>query len=191
MWGLCCNNLDSADLLIPLINATHINATRIDVAVDIETDVDPFEFVAKREGRRFRASGQLLSDSGATAYIGGRTSERMARVYRYAPPHPRSHLLRVESEYKRDAAKMLAGLVGNHFLMEVAAKAHEVFGWQHPVWTALPQTIGYTPYRHLNKENAKTLQWLYGTVISSLVRLDKNKAIDLEDWLKTLQNARK
>ncbi len=184
--GLACNNLDSRDLLLPLINATAHNATRIDIAVDIETDVDPLDFVAQRTQGKFRNAGQLLSDSGTTAYVGGRTSERMARVYRYAEPHPRAAYLRVESEYKRDAAKMLSGLLADHSLPAVAAKAHEPFGWTHPIWKPEAMTIGDVPYRHGSKDKANTLRWLYGTVIESIVKLKQQNALDVDDWLKTL-----
>lgn len=189
--GVACQRLDSAGLLEALIHQSYERATRIDFAIDIFTDIDPLVFVAEREPGRFRNAGQLISDSGTTAYIGGRTSERMARVYRYAEPHPRSAYLRVEAEYKRDAAKMAAKLLLTHPMHEVAVYVHEPFGWLHAVWKPETIDISAVPLKATSKDKARTVQWLYGTVISSLARMEKLGAIDIEDWLSRLEKARK
>jgi len=106
--GKACSVLTEIGLLLAVISVTSTRCTRIDFAVDIECEIAPKEFIAQRDGKSFRSSGNKYSPAGGTEYLGGRTSERMARVYRYYAPHPRSHLLRVEAEYKGDAAKTAA-----------------------------------------------------------------------------------
>jgi DNA relaxase NicK len=189
--GQACANLDSMNLLLPLIQTTCENATRIDFAIDIETDVIPPDFVAKRGDTPFSASGNITSGRGVTEYVGGRTSERMARVYRYFPPHPRAIYLRVEAEYKRSAAKAAAALLKYKPLTDVSLSAHASFRWQHPVWEPESQTGERLTYRHGGRNEAGSVHWLYSTVISAVQKASNNGLIDFEEWLETLRKGLK
>jgi len=189
--GKACNNLDGQELLEPLIHATGQRATRIDFAVDIPCEDDPRDFVAARGAWSFKSSGSIRSASGRTEYVGGRSSERMARVYRYESPHPRSHLLRVEAEYKGDAAKAACQHLRAHGLLEACLAAHSVFRWQHKVWVAGNATASKIPYKHYHPANASTLRWLYGDVVSALRKAVSEDLIDLDEWLKYLREGLK
>lgn len=180
--GRACDNLESVDLLEPLIASTAARATRLDIAVDFLTDCSPERFSAFRNTDKWKHTSYVYSASGETFYIGSRKGERMARIYRYYEPHPRSKYLRVESEYKGDAARALAAKVGSLSLPALAAAAHEPFGWTHDLWTAAElsgEKISYTAYR---STNASTVRWLYGVVATSLRNAIKEGLIDWKEF---------
>jgi len=184
--GKSCDMLDSVDLLIPLINSTSERATRIDIAVDFLSDVSPERFSAFRNVDKWKHTSYVFSASGETFYIGSRKGERMARIYRYYEPHPRAAYLRVESEYKGDAARALAARVQDFPLDRLALLAHEPFGWKHPLWNdseLAGEKLTYTAYR---STNASTVRWLYGVVASSLRRAIKEGLIDWKEFEKLI-----
>lgn len=85
--------------------------SRIDVAIDLETDDTPEQFVEDREGGRARTHSHMMSDKGTTIYVGSMHSEHYCRVYRYNSPHPRAHLLRVEFVARRKRAKVVGAQI--------------------------------------------------------------------------------
>lgn len=189
--GLACANLDSINALMGLIHRTADLATRIDFAVDIETDTLPPDFCEQRGESHFSAGGNITSGRGITNYVGGRQSDRMARVYRYFPPHPRSAYLRVEAEYKRGAAKAAAKALDGADLVDVSLSVHAPFKWSHPDWKWLDGTTARLTYRHGGRDEAGSVHWLYGTVISAVTKAANNGLIDFEEWLKTLRSGLK
>src|ERR1044071_1571589 len=182
--GKTCDTFDSADLLYPLISATCERTTRIDFAVDIETTEDPRTFSAFRNSKAFKSSGEQRTPSGRTNYVGGRKGERMARVYRYEPPHPRSHLLRVEAEYKGHAAKAAAGHLLEVGVRQACLDAHSPFQWTSPTWSPENGSGIKIPYKAYRPENAATVRWLYGDVVTALSKALKKGLIDWDEWLK-------
>lgn len=184
--GKTCGFLTAAGLLADIIRATAPRCSRIDFACDIECETSPKEFIEQRGNKSFKSSGNKYSPTGGTEYIGGRTSERMARVYRYYSPHPRSHLLRVEAEYKGDAAKAAAKRFTTHGLLQSCLDAHQPFKWLHNGW--LPDIAEQTPitYRNYSPTDANTVRWLYGDVITALRKAVKNDIIDLHEWISVL-----
>lgn len=181
--GKACNNLDALDALVPIIKATADRTSRIDFAVDILTDCDPREFVAQREGTAFKSSGEIRSPAGRTNYIGSRTSDRMARVYRYEPPHPRASYLRVEAEYKHAAAKAASRHFTNKDVSIACLDAHTPFQWKHPAWTPENLTSSKIPYKAYRPDNASTIRWLYGDVVTALSKAVKEGLVDFEEWV--------
>lgn len=181
--GKPCDVLDGEDQLVPLIKATARKCSRIDFAVDFVTDCTPERFSAFRNTKRWKYAPTYPSGSGTTVYIGSRTSERMARVYRYHEPHPRAHLLRVEAEYKGDAARAIAALLTEGNLSECISDAHSVFGWTHELWTDNIGTGEKVPYTSHRPANANTVRWLYGDVVKALRRAIADDLIDFEEWL--------
>jgi len=181
--GKACQVLDGLDLLLPIILGTSSRASRIDFAVDIKCQTTPSEFIAQRGGKAFVSSGNKYSPTGGTEYIGGRTSERMARVYRYYEPHPRYKFLRVEAEYKSDAAKATAEYLRTHSIQDACLVAHKPFGWRHPEWIPDTAEIAKLPFRTYRPADASTVRWLYGDVITALRKAVNKDLIDFEEWL--------
>lgn len=168
-----------------LLIAASTRATRIDVATDIPTDLRPFEFAEKRNAKRFKSRGSYTSNSGQTEYIGSRTSELYARVYRYSHPHPRSHLLRVEHECKADTARAAISFLLANGLEELQADLGTRFGWSHPVWQAERQTLSALALPTKHRENAKTEIWLRTQAASAFEKLVRAGTIlDPEAWLR-------
>lgn len=184
--GRACNNLDAIDQLIPLIRVSHVHCSRIDFAIDIETDEEPERFSALRNGRAFKSNGTINSPSGTTCYFGSRSSERMARVYRYKEPHPRAKFLRVEAEYKGSAAKTAAEHLLETSLFQACLDAHQPFGWNHPDWNPNNFTGEKIAYKSYNPSNASTVRWLYGDVITALRKAISEGLVELDDWLNVL-----
>lgn len=184
--GRACNNLEAIDALFPLIEQTSDRCSRIDFAVDIATECDPETFCTERVGTSFKSNGTIESPSGKTCYLGSRKSERMARVYRYAPPHPRSHLLRVEAEYKGDAGKAAAKHLATTDLRSACLDAHKPFGWQHSSWSEDEDGARKIEYKSYSPSNASTVRWLYGDVITALRKAIETGLVDLDDWLSKL-----
>lgn len=183
--GEACDLINRLGILENLIGKVATRTSRIDFAVDIETDISPNEFIVNIDGKAFKTSGHISSENGETCYIGSRKSERMARVYRYHKPHPRSHLLRVEAEYKGDAAKVAAAAVVAEGVRSACLAAHLPFRWGHPVWRPDDSTYTKLPARKYDTEQASTVRWLYGTVAQSLVKAHQSGLINLAEWLES------
>jgi len=180
--GKACDCLESADALSPLITATAAKCSRIDFAVDFVTEEKPEWFSALRNDTRWKFCSHIISASGTTDYVGSRTGERMARVYRYNPPHPRAHLLRVEAEYKGQAAKAIVKELETHSLFDVCMMAHAVFGWHSGLWAGLESNAVKVPYSAHTPDNAATVRWLYGTVASSVRKAILDGLIDWQSF---------
>lgn len=109
--------------------------SRVDLAVDIQTDVTPVDFDKAVDAPLIKTRSKLESSTGQTVYIGSRSSERFARVYRYFPPHPRAKLLRVEFQHKGEYANALAAEIAAGVTLEsLASGAGEHFGMKHGCW---------------------------------------------------------
>ncbi|MCK4958113.1 MAG: hypothetical protein KAT00_01910 [Planctomycetes bacterium] len=169
--GAGCRTLeDSGDFYAVATRAIAqaMNITRFDLAVDFETDTDP-EVFAKSRGQRWKAFGTMESETGKTAYVGAPKSARRARVYRYATPHERAHLLRVEMVMKKPRAVGAVLAYLHNGPAEYAAMAGNAFGWHHPLWnfTSKDKITAWSPERG----SASTLRWIRNAVIPSLSRL--------------------
>lgn len=183
--GRACAILALNQTLLPLLAVVQDNLTRLDIACDMLTDTDPVEFANSRLPGRFKSHSEFVSASGSTAYVGSRTSDRYARVYRYNEPHERAHLLRCEYVVKKENARLTAASVLANGLDNVAAAMGNQFGWTHPDWIVEdPDEIELKMHRPERREG-KTLYWLADTVAPLLVRLQQEGILDVQEWLDT------
>lgn len=169
--GSGCEALIADGVLQDVLAAVHERVTRIDIATDIETDVKPSEFAAKRLHVRMRASGYQISETGETSYVGSQKSDRYARVYRYNPPHPRSHLLRIEHVFRRENAKVVARECAVNEVERVAVSAGRAIGWAHECWQ--PTVFDPVDISVISggREVGKTVFWLVNSVAPAFKRL--------------------
>lgn len=185
--GTGCKTLRSHDALESLLNLVAARVSRIDMAVDIACDTTPFDFAEKRDVARFKTISDIRSETGDTFYVGSWKSDRFARVYRFAPPHPRSKTLRVEHVYKAAAAKAFAKVLLRGDYAGAAAGAGRVYGWAHDVW----DTRGIAPLEAVSgqtrKTNKNTVNWLYDAVASSVVKQVQKGDLNLEDYIAHLR----
>lgn len=175
--GQGCEHLIQMGYMEPVLNACAGRVTRIDVATDIETSIRPSEFVETLAHERMRARGYQISETGETCYVGSKSSDRYARVYRYNPPHPRAHLLRIEHVFRRDYAKTVAMAINHSDAQSVAASAGEAFGWAHRIWQP---DVGELPDIAIvsgAREGGKTISWLVKSCAPAFKRLVANGTI--------------
>lgn len=156
--------------------------TRIDIAQDIP-DLKPSEIVAEGYSARFRTHSQIVSDTGHTYYVGSVKSERYARVYRYAPPHERSNLCRVETVYRKQYAKILAKNICSEGFDMAARKAMGSFEFAHPAVGA----EGKLETVQIEKASTSTIRWLQTQVAPAFKRLVDDGIITdpekfIRDW---------
>lgn len=156
--------------------------TRIDVACDMLTETRPVDFSSQRIDGRFRSHSETISESGETCYIGSKTSNRYAKVYRYNPPHERSAFLRAEFTLKAEDAKNTATSIINDGLMPVATALGSAFGWLHPDWQPSSATAAELRAYRADRKEGKTLYWLNDTIAPLLLRLHREGTLDVTDW---------
>lgn len=145
--------------------------SRLDVAVDLEQDTPPIEFLKLRAEGRQQTFSQMQSTGGETCYVGSRHSERYMRVYRYAAPHPRSHLLRIETVFRRAYAKQACSQILASGLDAVAKAALEDFGFGGVVdFGEAVESADLSVYRP-ERNGGKTLRWLITQVAPAFQRL--------------------
>lgn len=159
--------------------------TRLDLACDMLTDTRPLDFVAQRVEGRFKAHSEVVSETGETCYIGSRSSNRYARVYRYNEPHERAHLLRVEYVVKAEDAKLTAQAIIKHDPYIIAKSLGEQYGWKHPVWSVDAPTEDELRAYRPERRQGKTLFWLNDTVAKLIVKLHREGTIDASEWFAT------
>lgn len=93
-------------------------ATRIDLALDLDTQLDPVQHADCIDAR---TKSIMQSDAGSTLYIGSRKSNSFIRIYRYNAPHARAGITRIEAEFKSDYAKSVSTALTQGRLDEIAA----------------------------------------------------------------------
>jgi len=157
--GRGCAALEKSGLTYLLLKAVKTRATRIDIATDLLTELRPTDFVKEGVSSVFKSHGSVVSETGDTQYIGSRTSQRYARVYRYNKPHPRSDYMRIEYVFRKEAAKDMASKIVLQGLKEMAKGSSTVFGWKHPIMAEYQSDVDMTTYRP-ERKSGKTLRWL-------------------------------
>lgn len=169
--GQGCEWLRENGYFDELLRCVAERVTRIDVATDIQTEVTPSQFVDAGVSNRFSGRGIYTSQTGETVYVGSQKSERFARVYRYAAPHPRSNLLRVECVSRRDIAKIVAGELVNSSIEDVAARLGKSFAWKHDAWTLRDDETQPLTLVRERRETGGTVRWLMTSVAPAFKRL--------------------
>lgn len=175
--GEGCETLLRENILDKVLQSAHSRVTRIDIASDIKTDISPTEFVSVVSHERMRSSGFQKSETGETCYVGSQKSERYARVYRYAFPHPRHELLRVEHVFRRDHAKSVAKACLANSVDGVAQAAGKAFGWSHKAWDLREEISPDISITAPEKGGGKTISWLVRSVAPAFQRLVKDGTI--------------
>lgn len=169
-----------------LLQSVKDRVTRIDIAVDMQCDVMPSEFVSHRSATRHKSFSHVVSDTGETCYIGSMSSNRYARVYRYNEPHPRSGLLRAEHVFRQEDAKRVVEFGFENGIDKLVQEAGAIFGWTHDAWDFEPPTVRELKAHREEREDAATVKWLYDTVAPSIARLAKSGKLDVKAFLSHL-----
>lgn len=107
--------------------------TRVDLATDISTELPIKDVEGAGWAKRITSTSFITSNTGETLYVGSRKSGAFARVYRYAAPHPRCGLLRVEHEMKKEQARAVASIAAVHGVDAAQRSVAAKFNYGHPV----------------------------------------------------------
>lgn len=185
--GKGLDTLGSLDAELALLKSVAHRLTRVDIACDIFTEVRPDEFAGQRDEGRFKAWSEAVSESGHTVYIGSKSSDRYARVYRYNPPHPRHQFLRVEHVLKAEQARVAAAQIDEVGIEAFVALIGNTFGWKHELWQPSVNTDEAAAAWRPERRQGKTVAWVYGSVLPCIARLHDEGALDLGDMVAKLR----
>jgi len=181
--GVGCQLLRDNTAMLGTLNSVHDRCSRIDIAVDLPDAGKPAEFAAAKEDNRFKVTQTNDEATGWTQYVGSRKSDRFARIYMYAPPHPRAGILRVEHVLRADYAKACAkGVVVTNLQTQVTMLGN-TFGWKHERWQPKETTDGKLKVKRHDKDDAATLRWLIKAVAPCLIKSHENGLIDVLDLI--------
>jgi DNA relaxase NicK len=163
--GNGCARLRSAQVeadnaLMEVIRATHERATRLDIAVDIETEMRPEKFVSFGYNKRIRSTAAMKSATGETVYIGSKKGERYARVYRYDNQHRRAHLLRIETVSRSKYAKQVSKFLTYYGVADVAQMTLNYFKFSCPILPKVSEMKETIKLPEKNSSDEKRLEWL-------------------------------
>lgn len=171
----------------PIFDPERLNFTRIDLAVDVSTDEKPSHVAPMVYPRKGTSTGHVESSTGETIYFGSRQSERMLRIYKYNPPHPRAHLLRWEWELKGNHARQVAAaLYTGLSLWSIIRELCQEFGvLYHPIWLEIGETPP-TPLSYKKRADSGHVMWLYKVCIPAMRKALQEGTITRADIIKAL-----
>lgn len=171
MTGRACDPLTNLDIASDFIRPLTDRITRLDLAIDYETDVTPKQFVDAGYSQRFKTTTSMHSGTGQTEYVGSMKSELMARVYRYNEPHPRAGLLRMEAVFRKQRAKDCAAWLTEALSKDqVEAQLIETFGFQHPLTRHGYGHAEPIPTTRNDRTAAGTVFWIYKQCVPAIAR---------------------
>ena len=159
--------------------------SRIDIAVDLQSILSPFELTREIIPGRTKSRSDMTSSSGETVYLGSQKSEHYARVYRYRAPHPRSDLLRVEFVARRDRAKAVLEAVDDYGVMGIVRQLWEEL--QLPNQIDFEEENQNLPLNAARPERGgqNTISWLINQAAPAFNRMIKEgHIVDGEKFLK-------
>ena len=185
--GAACEMLRKmgGDALSEVLRQTERTGTRLDLATDIPTTELVRGIEAAGWSKRIKSTSFISSQSGDTVYVGSRSSGAFARVYRYASPHPRSALLRVEHEMKKEQARAVAALAWMHGVDSAQRSVAAKFDYKHPV---LIKAFAGTSHQIVTERHQRTLaateMWLMTQCAPAFQRLVREGVIsDPAKWV--------
>lgn len=162
------------------------SGTRLDLATDIPTVLSVKDVEKAGWAKRITSTAYISSHTGDTLYIGSRFSGAFARVYRYAVPHPRASLLRVEHELKKEQARAVAQIAAVHGVAIAQRSVAAKFDYQHPIVAKnFEGTVEPIVTARHERTLAKTEIWLLTQCAPAFQRLVREGVIeDPSAWIK-------
>jgi len=177
MSGRACEYVREVGLQSAVLEMAQLRLTRLDLAVDIETDTMPTEFAKKGQYATTKTYSALSSQSGETVYLGSVNSERYTRVYRYKKPHPRAGLLRVEFVFRRKVARAIAQEILVQGEMAIAAAYGVRENFHHACWLPTDTADSFTTFSRPEHGTTSTVFWLVKSVAPAFRRLVREGVI--------------
>lgn len=181
--GRGCDKLAGDERASAFLGKVAEHLTRLDVASDMLCETSPLVFAEARDAGRFKSHSEFVSATGTTCYVGSRTSDRYARVYRYNAPHERAHLLRAEHVLKAEQAKATAQAILANGLPAVTVALGRAFGWHGLDWTPDDVSEAEIAVWRPEMHSGKTLFWLNNAVAPAMLKLCREQKFDAAQWL--------
>jgi len=155
--------------LNPLLESPFNRITRIDVAASFRIPDDPLAIASLFKKKKPLDFSQINSETGRTVYIGAPTSEVHCRVYRYAPPHPRSEWLRIEFVLKGNHALRAQERIPIVGLEPIMKGLLASWGFEAPnLVKAIVSGVEAEKLAYQRRQKAGSLRWLYSVAIPAL-----------------------
>ena len=183
-----CADNTFGDWLNRVIQKTSHRATRIDLALDIKTDVRPVEVFKRGFNPAIKSLSQLTSQTGETVYLGSKKAEKYTRIYRY-DIGDRKDFLRIEQVYRRKSAKAISKNIvffGVGYCIQQGLNSLKL---KHPI---IPKVENHSEKLKSEKHKSsdvKKLHWFKHNVVPALrdllvrgvISIDEiNELIDVE-----------
>lgn len=153
-------------------------ASRIDVAIDVDTMFTPIQLTDMSTSSRIKTRSVMESSSGTTVYLGSYKSEHYARVYRYNAPHPRERLLRVEFVARRDRAKAVCEAVAKKGIHALLKQLWDEVGLPDVVEFDLDNEKAVLNGARPEREGKSTISWLVKQAAPAFQRLVREGHIE-------------
>ncbi len=182
--GQTCDIVRDAGLLDKILHLAKERVTRVDLAVDFETDCTPDDFLSNYNNVVFKGNSRIEEVTGITNYIGSWNSERFARIYRYHDPHPRSHLLRVEHVYKGGWAKSILPVILSGGIVQACLSCGEAFAWKHPLWDRGTARISKIKSPRVTPSQSSKYRWLVTQVAPAIRKARDEGWFDLDQFMR-------
>lgn len=176
--GKGCQALRDADRFDDALLSVVSHLTRLDLAVDLDTQADPRAFVKEHDTTRFTTQSTFTSRTGITCYIGSTKSERYARVYRYKEPLPRAKTLRCEHVFRATWARKVGALIIGRGLAAAAQYCGQVWAWTHAAWDIPESDELITISRELATRHPNQVLWLLTQVFPCMRKMATEGIID-------------
>jgi len=186
--GRGCEYLREVNALSIVLWKAKYTGTRLDIAIDFETDVLPADFASTCQNPRIKTRSSITSPTGLTEYLGSRKSDRYCRIYRYAPPHPRSKYLRLEMVMRTGLAREAIKGIIETGLQESADRCAATYKFSHPIY----QDLGAAPITDYRPETemSKTLRWFHVQVVPAVRKLVDAEALTWEEIFNAICDSR-
>lgn len=147
------------------------NASRVDIAIDIECDLTPIQLTDSMDNGRIKTRSVMESGSGTTVYLGSMKSEHYARVYRYNDPHPRAGLLRVEFVARRNRAKTVCEAILEHGIYSLLKQLWDEVGLPNVLEFDLDNAKVSLNEDRPERDGKNTVSWLIKQAAPAFKRL--------------------
>lgn len=185
--GQGCKFLRDNDLIEGVLNAWLDKITRIDLAIDFESDADPEDVARQLSNKRFKTDAHEKSNTGVTWYVGSYKSDRFARVYRYSDKLKRGNTIRIEYQFSDGAARHASANILDKGIIMVMEELHNLYGWRHSDVVFDREHAKYqSPPRP--KTRAGKEYWLREQVLPSLEKEGLAGNIEILVWLRDQLN---
>jgi len=183
--GRGCDYLRKSGKFGDILGRIHKSVTRIDLATDMDTIHSPKNYVDQCKEMKVRSRAEMNSDEGETIYLGSPKSERFTRVYKYAEPHPRSKLLRVEQVFRRKHARAIASALVEQDVAKVSEAAARAYHLDVTSWLDNDVQKGEVSFPRAERNMGGTTFWLIKQVAPAFRRLVREGIItDPDAFLK-------